>query len=73
MVTNQFVYDNGEVVDSYPCDIDPVTGETESNGGVEHIVQYKDKFYAVITSWDGDVVYDGNRKAKTRKLQDIDV
>lgn len=70
MITNTEVYFDGEQVDSWACDIDPETGEMQSNGGVEHVISYKDKHYRVITSWDGETIYNPDGKAKTIKWED---
>lgn len=70
MITNCMVYSDGAVIDSWACDIDPETGEMQSNGGLEHVVEYKDKIYKVITSWDGETIYNPDGKAKTIRWED---
>lgn len=70
-MTNQQVFDLGEIVDSYSADLDITTNEYAANGSVEHIIEYKDKFYRVIASWDNTLIYEPNRKAKTVRRKDV--
>lgn len=51
----QEVIENGIVMDSYPCDINP-DGELESNGGQEFVCQYMGKIYHIICDWDGNPI-----------------
>lgn len=69
MITNTEVYLDGEQVDSWACDIDPHTGEAQSNGSIEHVVSYKDKHYRVVTSWNGETIFNPDGKAKTIKWE----
>jgi len=62
-MTNQFVFAYGEIVDDWPCDTNPVTGETEVNGGVEHLVRYGENDYLIITDWDGIKIFRATEEA----------
>ena len=54
MITNKEVFDKGEVLDHYPCDVNEKK-ETQSNGSVENVVLYNGKYYYVITDWENNV------------------
>jgi hypothetical protein len=43
------VWDNGEHIDDWPCDVGG------SNASVEHSIRYKGKIYSVITDWDNNL------------------
>lgn len=49
--TNKEVFENGKIVDDWPCDMNAQDGTQESNGGIENVITYKGKIYNVITSW----------------------
>jgi len=63
-LTNQKVWDEGEVIDDWACDTNMETGECESNGSVEYEVLYKGKKYYIITDWAGDKVFKPNKPAR---------
>ena len=48
--TNKEVYNNGEVITSYPCDING------SNQSIELLVEYQGKEYVVHTDWDENLL-----------------
>lgn len=48
--TNRYVYENGELLDSYPCDING------SNESVEYLVLWDGKKYVVNTDWNEEVM-----------------
>jgi hypothetical protein len=54
MITNKEVFDKGEVLEHYPCDVNE-NKETQSNGSVENVVLYNGKYYYVITDWENNV------------------
>lgn len=56
-MTNSQVFVYGDIVDDWPCDVDPVTGDPKTNGGVEHLVRFRGKEYLIITDWDRIVVF----------------
>jgi len=56
-ITNEYVFYNGEEINNWACDINATTGELESNGGIEHIVEYKGKKYSIITDWHTETIY----------------
>lgn len=47
-VTPRACFLDGELLESWPCDYNPATKETESNGGVEALIFYKAHYYTVI-------------------------
>jgi hypothetical protein len=49
--TNREVFLHGEVLEDWPCDVNPETGERESNAGIECLMRYKDHTYCIITDW----------------------
>jgi hypothetical protein len=61
--TNREVWENGEVLDDWACDLDVETGEASSNGAVEYKMLYNGKVYFVATDWDGEKLYKPHRKA----------
>jgi len=54
-MTNKEVYEMGELVSDYPIDVDPFTGDEETNGGVENILIYDNKVFSVLTDFTGFV------------------
>lgn len=54
MITNKEVFDKGEVLDHYPCDVNE-NKEIQTNGSVENVVLYNGKHYYVITDWENNV------------------
>jgi len=50
----QEILDNGEILDSWPIDMNPETGESESNGGQEFKVKYEGQIYIVQTDWENN-------------------
>jgi len=54
-MTNKEVYEMGELVLDYPIDVDPFTGDKETNGGVENILIYDNKVFSVLTDFTGFV------------------
>lgn len=61
--TNQEVFDHGTWVDQWSCDIDFETGETESNGSTEVLVELDDKRYLIQVKHDNSEVRETNKKA----------
>jgi hypothetical protein len=55
----QDVFENGKILDSYPIDYNPKTGESESNGGQEFRMEYYGKTYLIQVGWD-DIIYGGH-------------
>jgi len=55
MITNKQVLEQGKLVQDYPIDYNPFTGEKESNGGVENLVIYDNKVYSVLTDFTGSI------------------
>ena len=51
----QNIFDNGEIIEHYPIDYNPETGESESNGGKEFLVKYNKKKYLIQTNWNDEV------------------
>lgn len=54
-MTNKEVLQNGNVVQDYPIDQNPFTGEQESNGGIENLVVYGNIVYSVLTDFTGSI------------------
>lgn len=54
MATNKEVFDNGDVLEHYPCDVDE-NKEIQPNGSIENVVLYKGKKYYIITDWENNV------------------
>lgn len=57
MITNKQILNEGEVVQHYPIDQNPFTGEQESNGGIENLVIYDNKVYSILTDFTGSIAY----------------
>jgi hypothetical protein len=55
MITNKQVFEQGKLVQDYPIDYNPFTGEQESNGGVENLVIFDQKVYSVLTDFTGSI------------------
>jgi len=55
MITNKEVYEMGKLVQDYPIDENPFTGEQETNGGVENILIYDNKVFSVLTDFTGSI------------------
>jgi hypothetical protein len=55
MITNKQVFEQGKLVQHYPIDHNPFTGEQESNGGVENLVIFDHKVYSVLTDFTGSI------------------
>lgn len=67
------VWFEGDEIASWPCDFNPKTLETESNGGVEHLIHYKGKYYIVLTTWDDEIIHDEDiTEVKPRTLEEDD-
>lgn len=49
MVKRSVVWEEGELLDHWSCDINWETEEMESNGGVENLIEYKGKFYLIVS------------------------
>lgn len=62
-MTNQEVFDyamqHNTIIDDWICDINPETGEVESNGGIESLIRIKENnaHYAVVHTSDLSTVY----------------
>lgn len=54
MITNKEVFDKGEVLEHYPCDVNQ-NKEVETNGSIENVVLFNGKKYCIITDWDNNV------------------
>ena len=54
MATNKEVFDNGDVLEHYPCDVDE-NKEIQPNGSIENVVLYNGKKYYIITDWENNV------------------
>ena len=52
--TNLQVWQYGEEVEHFPCDVD-ANGEHESNGSIEHVIDLDGLRYSVITDWYGNL------------------
>jgi len=61
-ITNLEVFNNGEEISSWICDLND-EGEMESNGGQEFLFIYLGKPYTIQVSWDDNVI-NPNDKAK---------
>jgi len=55
MITNKQVLEQGKLVQDYPIDYNPFTGEQESNGGVENLLIFDNKVYSVLTDFTGSI------------------
>ena len=55
MITNKQILDEGQLIQDYPIDYNPFTGQSESNGGVENLVIYDNKVYSVLTDFTGSI------------------
>jgi len=62
MSTKQLdIFNNGVVIDKWPCDVNPINQEVESNGGQEFVVQDSTgQCHLFICTWDDvPVLYSG--------------
>jgi hypothetical protein len=55
MITNKQVLEQGKLVQDYPIDHNPFTGQDETNGGMENLVIYDGKVYSVLTDFTGSI------------------
>jgi uncharacterized protein (UPF0333 family) len=62
MITNKEVFDKGDVLEHYPCDVDE-NKEIQPNGSIENIVLYNGKKYYIVTDWENNVRW-GNEVAQ---------
>ena len=54
------IFYGGEIIDSWPCDCDPITGQLQSNGGQEFLVLYKKRKHGFVCDWDDNpIIYTG--------------
>lgn len=65
----QKIYDEGEVIDHWPCDMG-YDGELESNGSRESLVLYKGEYYFIATTWEDDQVIACNKIDKDEALRE---
>jgi hypothetical protein len=63
MPTNREVVEKGELIESHPCDWDPVNDCCESNGSIEAQYFYEGKPYWVFTNWDNTEAFLPNEPA----------
>jgi hypothetical protein len=56
MVTNQQLFDEGNWIDQWACDVDFETGETKSNGSTEVLVEWEGLPYLIIIAHDNSAV-----------------
>lgn len=54
MPTNKEIFENGSVLEHYPCDVNE-DKEIQSNGSIENIVEYEGKKYYIITDYENNV------------------
>ena len=54
-MTNKEILEKGKLVQHYPLDHDPFTGQTEIEHGFENLVIYDQKVYSVLTDFTGSV------------------
>ena len=55
MITNKQVLEQGKLVQYYPIDHDPFTGEEISGRGFENLVIFDHKVYSVLTDFTGSI------------------
>jgi len=48
-VSGELLLIEGNELENYPIDYNPVTKEQESNGGIEHVIEYGGEKYLVVT------------------------
>lgn len=63
------IWKTSERIEDWSCDVNPETGEIESNGGIEHLIYFKpqDGFYLALTDRN-DIPY----KVEKIKEDDLD-
>jgi len=54
-MTNKQVFEEGQIIEHYPMDINPSTGEMKSNGGIEYLIQIDNNVYSIQTDWDNNI------------------
>ena len=54
-MTNKEVIEQGKIVQTYPIDHNPFTGEQESNGGIENLIVCENLVYSVLTDFTGSI------------------
>lgn len=54
-MTNKQVFEEGQIIEHYPMDINPFTGEMKSNGGIEYLIQIDNTVYSIQTDWDNNI------------------
>ena len=54
-MTNKQIFNQGKLVEHYPIDQNPFTGQQESNGGIENLLVYNGTVYSVLTDFTGSV------------------
>lgn len=64
MPTNQEVAEKGELLDSHPCDWDPVNDCCQSNGAIEAMYLYEGKSYWMFTNWEGEPYFPNEQAAE---------
>lgn len=64
MPTNQQIFDKGDFIDQWSCDIDFETGETESNGSTEVLAELDGKRYLIQVKHDNSAVREPNEQAR---------
>lgn len=47
----QEVWDNGRHLGDWACDVAPGGGGVESSASIQHIIEYKGRWYSVLTTW----------------------
>ena len=52
----QKIWDEGDHIEGYPCDVNS-EGETESNGSLEHRIEYEGKIYLLHTDFGESEIY----------------
>ena len=50
-MTEQEIFDNGTLLDRWPCDVDR-NGELDSNGSQEYLFEFEGQKYIVWVDWD---------------------
>lgn len=57
-LTNKFIYENANIIESYPCDL------MGSNSHVECKMNYQNDVYIIHTNFSADKLYKPNNIAK---------
>jgi hypothetical protein len=50
------IFEGGEIIDSWPCDYNPLLRIMESNSAQEIVVKYDDELHVFICDWDGNPI-----------------